>query len=229
MRKYAMFALAAIAVAFAATPATAAILTPGPGPGSSVLLFGGIPPFVDTALPAVVTVASSVGQIGTPTGLVTATLTTEVLREAGGTLDFAYQVTNTSSLAEVIHRVTTINFAGWTTDVGFTSTPPNADFVVPTNTLMTGADRGVGGATIGWQITPNLSSNGLAPGETSLILYIRTNATEYTTGSTFAIDGGIVSFDSFAPTAVPEPSSMAIAGLGALGLIGYGIRRRRGA
>jgi hypothetical protein len=28
---------------------------------------------------------------------------------------------------------------------------------------------------------------------------------------------------------VPEPSSMAIAGLGALGLIGYGIRRRRGA
>lgn len=32
-----------------------------------------------------------------------------------------------------------------------------------------------------------------------------------------------------ATPAVPEPSSMAIAGLGALGLIGYGIRRRRGA
>jgi len=30
-------------------------------------------------------------------------------------------------------------------------------------------------------------------------------------------------------TATPEPSSLAIAGLGALGLIGYGIRRRRGA
>lgn len=30
-------------------------------------------------------------------------------------------------------------------------------------------------------------------------------------------------------TPVPEPSSMAIAGLGALGLIGYGIRRRKGA
>lgn len=30
-------------------------------------------------------------------------------------------------------------------------------------------------------------------------------------------------------TAVPEPSSMAIAGLGALGLIGYGIRRRKSA
>jgi hypothetical protein len=31
------------------------------------------------------------------------------------------------------------------------------------------------------------------------------------------------------PNAVPEPSSVVIAGLGALGLIGYGIRRRRGA
>jgi len=30
-------------------------------------------------------------------------------------------------------------------------------------------------------------------------------------------------------TAVPEPSTMAIAGLGALGMIGYGIRRRKGA
>ncbi len=30
-------------------------------------------------------------------------------------------------------------------------------------------------------------------------------------------------------TIVPEPSTMAIAGLGALGLIGYGIRRRKGA
>jgi len=32
-----------------------------------------------------------------------------------------------------------------------------------------------------------------------------------------------------AASITPEPSSMAIAGLGALGLIGYGIRRRRGA
>ena len=29
------------------------------------------------------------------------------------------------------------------------------------------------------------------------------------------------------PVAVPEPSTMAIAGLGALGMIGYGLRRRK--
>ena len=28
-------------------------------------------------------------------------------------------------------------------------------------------------------------------------------------------------------TAVPEPSTMAIAGIGALGMIGYGLRRRK--
>jgi len=43
--------------------------------------------------------------------------------------------------------------------------------------------------------------------------------------------GSVINFSSSTTLtpAVPEPSSMAIAGLGALGLIGYGIRRRRGA
>jgi len=42
--------------------------------------------------------------------------------------------------------------------------------------------------------------------------------------------GSVFNFSSSTTlTSVPEPSSMAIAGLGALGLIGYGIRRRRGA
>jgi hypothetical protein len=44
---------------------------------------------------------------------------------------------------------------------------------------------------------------------------------------------GITSFSdmaqNYSQTAIPEPSSMAIAGLGALGLIGYGLRRRKGA
>lgn len=43
-------------------------------------------------------------------------------------------------------------------------------------------------------------------------------------------DGGTTTFSvlqqNFSQTAVPEPSTMAIAGLGALGFIGYGLRRR---
>jgi hypothetical protein len=41
-----------------------------------------------------------------------------------------------------------------------------------------------------------------------------------------ATGAGLASFDHEL-TAVPEPSSMAIAGLGALGMIGYGLRRRK--
>jgi hypothetical protein len=33
--------------------------------------------------------------------------------------------------------------------------------------------------------------------------------------------------DNFTPAAVPEPSTLALAGIGALGLIGYGLRRRK--
>jgi len=47
---------------------------------------------------------------------------------------------------------------------------------------------------------------------------------------TFAAGGGTASASTDSTTsfaAVPEPSSMAIAGLGALGMIGYGLRRRK--
>jgi len=59
----------------------------------------------------------------------------------------------------------------------------------------------------------------------------------FTNSSTFsigqALDITLAAGDSVTLTinttvkAVPEPSSMAIAGLGALGMIGYGLRRRK--
>ena len=47
---------------------------------------------------------------------------------------------------------------------------------------------------------------------------------------TFAPSGGL-NYSSLTSLAigVPEPSTFAIAGLGALGMIGYGLRRRKGA
>jgi PEP-CTERM motif len=47
-------------------------------------------------------------------------------------------------------------------------------------------------------------------------------------GSALSV-GGTFAVPPTPVTVVPEPSTMAIAGLGALGLIGYGIRRRKGA
>jgi len=53
-----------------------------------------------------------------------------------------------------------------------------------------------------------------------IALTMSSNATDVTSFS--------VMDQNFSQVPSPEPSSMAIAGLGALGLIGYGIRRRRG-
>jgi len=91
---------------------------------------------------------------------------------------------------------------------------------------MYSADVSSDGSTVGWTLTPG-TTGGLAAGQESYVLIVKTNATLWTSGSTFAIDGGILQFNSFAPAAVPEPSTMAIAGLGALGMIGYGLRRRK--
>jgi hypothetical protein len=224
MKKTLLVAFAAIlATTIAISPARATVLAPGGSVTAPDASFGPV------VYPSTYTVvASSVNQVGTPGGgsSITATLTTEVLRETGGTLDFLYQVENTTAAGgDDLHRVTTIHFKGWTTDVQFATTSPGYSFVAPGTTMMTSADRSANGATIGWQISPEGSAAGVEPGKWSNILIIKTNATSFTTGSTFAIDGGNVSFNSFQPG--PEPSSMAIAGLGALGLIGYGIRRRR--
>ena len=61
-------------------------------------------------------------------------------------------------------------------------------------------------------------------------LPITTLGSPYSITETLKIMLAPDSFLSFAPTTtllVPEPSSMAIAGLGMLGMIGYGVRRRR--
>ena len=64
-------------------------------------------------------------------------------------------------------------------------------------------------------------------------------ATITTLGSPFSMtsvvnvsvgSGAVVNFTTdlvLSQTAVPEPSTMAIAGIGALGMIGYGLRRRK--
>jgi len=158
-----------------------------------------------------------------------------VYRTASGTLDFLYQVCNDSSSADPIHRVTAANFKGFTTDVGYVTAgplPPGAhsDGVVPnasvggTDAVDRSANVPNGGSTIGF----NFTATQIQPNECSAVLVVATNATLYKSGTLSAIDSTTSSNPAFGPAAVPEPSSMAIAGLGALGLIGYGIRRRRG-
>jgi len=219
MRKSIMVALGAIlATALVASPAHATLL----GPGATVTApNAGFGPF---AYSGGTVIASFVNEAPFFSTGVSGTLTTEVIRNGGGTLDFLYQVTAATSNTTNLNRVTAINFAGFTTDVRFGTA--GLPFSAVTGPVMLSGDRSSDGSTIGWQLGTT-GSGGLVAGQESYVLMVLTNATAYTSGSTFAIDGGTADFNSFAPTAVPEPSTMAIAGIGALGMIGYGLRRRK--
>ncbi|MBF0331130.1 MAG: PEP-CTERM sorting domain-containing protein [Candidatus Omnitrophica bacterium] len=56
-------------------------------------------------------------------------------------------------------------------------------------------------------------------------LYIQSNDAYYTTGGFSLLGAGTQSFSGFAPTATPEPATVALLGTGLLGLLGF--RRKR--
>jgi len=158
-----------------------------------------------------------------------------VVREtATGNLDFVYQVTNNAASTDAVGRVTVSNFGAgafgttgpFILDVGYVAgtgtggpptTQPTPDTVDRLNAQQ--------GRVVGF----DFNIFGVARLNSSAVLVVATNARAYTGGAVAVIDGSSVNLTGYQPVATPEPSSMAIAGLGALGLIGYGIRRRRGA
>jgi len=90
------------------------------------------------------------------------------------------------------------------------------------------SQNGTTGVTGGPQ---NPVITGPASYTSDLVTSISALGSPYSITETFKITlsaGSLINFGSNTTlTSVPEPSSMAIAGLGALGMIGYGLRRRK--
>ncbi len=153
-------------------------------------------------------------------GSLSGTLTSQVYREAGGTLDFFYQVTSTSS-----HPALHISVPG------FGSATTNVYFVTDPTILPSAAASSLG--TVGYsdfyRIDPDVVGGDWGPtglaNATSYWLVVQTNATSY--GSTTALiqDGAQASAASFAPA--PLPSSLALFATGAVSLVGGFVRRFR--
>src|SRR5712692_4939344 len=98
------------------SPASATLLGTVPtAPGSTVF------PGDATGDPAGTLLADMVSpfSISTAVGTMSGTIESAVYRESGGTLDFYYQVSNTSPDGDVIDRETDSNFAGFATSTGF--------------------------------------------------------------------------------------------------------------
>jgi len=175
--------------------------------------------------------APYVSSLGTTAG----TLNSAVYREAGGTLDFYYQVTNNTTApncgaagqpaCDPLSRETDTTFTGFTTSVGYrTDGGSIAGGFVNGSVAPVTADRNSVGDVVGFSFNPPDAAK-IQPGQTSDVLVISTNATNFTSGNASVIDGGVTTVKAFEPTsATPEPVTFVLTGMGLLTLAG--LRRR---
>jgi len=160
----------------------------------------------------------------------TGTLTSSVYdMDSGNTsgstaLTFTYQITNFVGSLHDLHRFTVSSFANFTTDVSYFSPTAGA---VPTF-----IDRNPAGDVVGFSYPITIPGvfvgTPIAPGVTSALMVIQTDAQLYKTTLASVINGSVTMVLSLAPDRlVPEPSTLT---LGAMGLVGTAIvalRRRR--
>src|SRR5262245_49746018 len=196
-----------------------ALLTPAePDPTGGVVVGGGVPvPFASAPGP----------------GQFSGTLTTTVIRDdpsnpfagigdpdpANHGLTFVFQIHNDATSLTPIGRLTNIDYSGFLTEVSY---QPGAGLLPSTSTDRSAAP----GTTVGWSFTgAPLGLGRIAPGQTSALLVIQTNAPGFEDIPANIIDGQVLQAISSGPTPseiVPEPG---IAGLLILG--GLTLHRRR--
>lgn len=129
-----------------------------------------------------------------------------------GCLDFFFEVTNSSSSADAIARITDANFGVFLTDVGFTTGSGSISGGVLPSTV----DRSTNGSVVGFNFNV---PNAVGPGSSTQVLEVQTNARFFMRGTLQIIDSAVASVTSFDPCPVPEPASMTLMLLGGVALL----------
>lgn len=147
-------------------------------------------------------------------------------REAGGTLNFYYQIANAVGSPDPIERLSTTDFSTFATDVNyFTDMAAGAGVgsVKPHRGTRTSGD----GRIVRFNFDDVISGGAgyVTPGAASNWMVIKTNARNYGVATTQLINGGVATVDTYSPTTAPVPEPVTLA-LGASGLA-VAWRRRR--
>jgi hypothetical protein len=142
-----------------------------------------------------------------------------------GGLTFTYRLSNDGTSLDSIGEMNLTSFTGFGTDVSMLAGSLGLAPLVANRPALPGPGSKVeflfktpiGGV-------PNFTDN-LAPGVSSVLLVIQTDAPSYTFGNAAIINGGVANAETFAPSVIiPEPTAFSLA---LLGLVGLGLARRK--
>ena len=177
---------------------------------------------VGETTPAAETLLASISSPFTtpdPSGLggTTGVLISAVYLNAGGTLDFTYQISNGAGSQGSISLTDALSFVGSVTNLDFLtngSALPGGAYPTDGTVIPSQAFRSTAGeaGTVGFSFGPQPVYN-IQPGQTSVVLFIRTNATLFTSGLIGLIAGGIANITAFQPVA-PSPCITGLTGRG---------------
>src|SRR5712692_7612547 len=197
-RRLLVWSILAIGIVVLSPSASATILNGClVNPGDTVVLAG----CDATTAPFGTLLATLSAPFTTPNGTTSGTLVSAVYKEAGGTLDFYYQVTiNTTAgnasgaggcghgggqpVCDPIARETDTDFSGSITNLAFRTDGglTGGLFVNGTVPPVTGDRKSPGANVIGWSFFPPDSAK-IPPGTSSNVLVISTNAGFFTAGN----------------------------------------------